>query len=54
MEKVTVGKGPEVLVEVNEYRTEHIRHLCRKTIYLRCHRCLLTLGIEDQHVFTIL
>jgi hypothetical protein len=33
-------------------RTAHIRHQCRKTIVLSCHRCLINSGVEknEQHL----
>ena len=27
--------------------TVHIRHLCRKTAVLSCHRCLINTGVEN-------
>jgi hypothetical protein len=30
-------------------RTVHIRHLCRKTAVLNCHRCLLNKGVEKMN-----
>jgi hypothetical protein len=27
-------------------RTAHIEHLCRKTVVLSCHRCLINPGVE--------
>ncbi len=30
-------------------RTVHIRHLCRKTAALSCHRCLINTGVEKMN-----
>ncbi len=30
-------------------RTAHIRHQCRKTIVLSCHRCLINTGVEKMN-----
>jgi hypothetical protein len=32
-------------------RTAHIRHLCRKTTVLRCHRCLISTGVVLIQLF---
>jgi hypothetical protein len=29
--------------------TVHIRHLCRKTAVLSCHRCLINTGVEKMN-----
>jgi hypothetical protein len=29
--------------------TEHVRHYCRKTIVLSCHRCLINSGVEKMN-----
>ncbi len=30
-------------------RTVHTRHLCRKTVVLSCHRCLINTGVEKMN-----
>ncbi len=35
-----------VLAQFSQNRTEHIRQLCRQTIVLSCHRCLINTGVE--------
>ncbi len=30
-------------------RTVHIRHQCRKTTVLGCHRCLINTGVEKMN-----
>ncbi len=30
-------------------RRAHIRHLCRKTAVLSCHRCLIDTGVEKMY-----
>ncbi len=38
------------LVEALErYRTAHIRHHCRKTTFLGCHRCPINTGVERMN-----
>jgi hypothetical protein len=31
----------------NCYKTKHFKHLCRKTVVLSCHRCLINTGVEQ-------
>jgi hypothetical protein len=54
VEKVNVGTGPEALAEVDAKRTVCIRHLCRKTIVFRCHRCLIKTRHERPTCFCCL
>ncbi len=35
-------------------RTTHVRHLCRKTTFLSCHRCLINTGVEKVNNIQIL
>ncbi len=44
-------KIPRV-TDKHDNRTAHIRHLCRKTTVLSCHRCLINTGVEtnEQHL----
>ncbi len=41
----------EMLVTLHCNRTVHIRHQCRKTTVLSCHRCLINTGIEKWTTF---
>jgi hypothetical protein len=36
-------------VSINPNGTPHIRHQCRKTVVLSCHRCLLNSGVEKMN-----
>ncbi len=55
-EEVAVNAGQEVLVEddniillIVDNGTSHIRHQCRKTTVLSCHRCLINTGVEKMN-----
>jgi hypothetical protein len=37
-------------LETNINRTMHIRHQCRKTTVLSCHRCLINTGVLQQYL----
>ncbi len=49
LSKCTVPIGQRDL----SIRTERIRHLCRKSAVLSCHRCLKTLSSKNKHQFNL-
>jgi hypothetical protein len=47
-------KGKERLIvsqRLKINKTAHIRHQCRKTAVLSCHRCLINTGVEKKTTF---
>ncbi len=45
---VGVGVGDDDSNELRLNRRAHIKHQCRKTIVLSCHRCLINTGVEKM------
>ncbi len=46
LQNIKFTKHQVVKMSISCNRTVHIRHWCKKTTVLNCHRCLVNTGVE--------